>query len=92
MVTRVTLLFFNPNANEYVTVLARARVVTDTAVKAAHWKPEWEPFYQKKQRGSDFMLMEIRPIRYEVSSSRLGMSNDKRTWRPVILEALKGVK
>jgi general stress protein 26 len=40
---RVTLLFFNPAANEYVTVLGRASVVADSTTKAAHWKPEWGP-------------------------------------------------
>src|SRR6185436_11853484 len=60
---RVTLMFFNAPANEYVTVLARANQVTDTARKAAHWKPEWQPFYKQQTAGPDFMLFEVKPFR-----------------------------
>jgi general stress protein 26 len=83
---RVTLMFFNPAAGEYVTVLARAAVVTDAARKAAHWKPEWKPFYSNESRGPDFMVFEIRPFQLEVSSPRHKMANDPKTWRPVILK------
>ena len=82
---RVTLMFFNSSANEYVTVIADARVVTDAARKAAHWKDEWRPFYKEQVRGSDFMLFEVRPTRLEISSPRHQLSNDPQTWRPVIL-------
>jgi general stress protein 26 len=83
---RVTLMFFNPAAGEYVTVLARATVVTDAARKAAHWKPEWSPFYKAQTSGPDFMLFEVRPSRFEVSSPRHKLVNDPQTWRPVILD------
>jgi general stress protein 26 len=83
---RVTLTFFNAAANEYVTVLGRAAAVTDSARKAAHWKPEWQPFYKQESRGADFMLFEVRPFQLEVSSSRHKMANDDDTWRPVILK------
>jgi general stress protein 26 len=83
---RVTLLFFNAAAGEYVTVLAKATVVADAARKAAHWKPEWKPFYADQSRGPDFMLFEIRPLQLEVSSPRHQMVNDPQTWRPVILK------
>ncbi|HYE86373.1 MAG TPA: pyridoxamine 5'-phosphate oxidase family protein, partial [Vicinamibacterales bacterium] len=78
---RVTLTFFNQAANEYVTVRATARVVTDAAAKAAHWKPEWKPFYTDESRGADFMLFELRPSRLEVSSARHGLHNEPKTWR-----------
>ena len=83
--SRVTLMFFNAAANEYVTVHARAAVVTDADRKAAHWKPEWRPFYKEQTRGADFMLFEVRPFRFEVSSPRHKLANDPDTWRPVIL-------
>ena len=83
---RVTLMFFNAAANEYVTVHARAVVVTDVKRKAAHWKPEWQPFYKERTTGSDFMLFEVKPFRLEVSSPRHKLNNDPKTWRPVILE------
>lgn len=83
---RVSLLFFNEKAGEYVTVRATARVVSDAAQKAAHWKAEWQPFYKEQTRGADFMLFELRPTRFEVSSPRHQLNNDPKTWRPVILD------
>ncbi len=84
--SRVTLMFFNAPANEYVTVQGRATIVADAARRDAHWKPEWSAFYKEKTKGADFMLFEVTPFRFEISSSRLGMNNDPKTWRPVILE------
>ena len=83
---RVALMFFNAAANEYVTVRATAKVVTDPSRKAAHWKPEWNAFYKDQSRGPDFMLFELTPTRFEVSSARHQMNNDPKTWRPVILD------
>jgi general stress protein 26 len=84
--SRVTLMFFNQPANEYVTVLARASVVTDAGRKAAHWKPEWKPFYKEQAAGADFMLFEVTPFRLEISSPRHKLNNDPNTWRPVVLD------
>lgn len=83
--SRVTLMFFNTAANEYVTVSARATLVTDAATKAAHWKPEWAPFYKEQSRGSDFLLFEVKPFRLEVDSPRHNVRNDSETWRPAIV-------
>jgi general stress protein 26 len=83
---RVTLLFFNATASEYVTVLGKATLVTDSAQKASHWKPEWAPFYKEQYRGPDFLLIEVRPFRLEVSSPRHGLRNDPQTWRPVVVD------
>ncbi len=83
--SRVTLTFFNAAAGEYVTLLAKASVVLDSARKAAHWKDEWKAFYKDGPRGPDFMLFEVRPFRIEISSERHKLTNDLLTWRPVIL-------
>jgi general stress protein 26 len=83
---RVTLVFFNAGANEYVTVRGRARAVTDARTRAVRWKPEWEPFYKARHEGKDFMLLEVVPLRYEISSARLGLANDPLTWKPVVIE------
>lgn len=82
---RVTLMFFNPAGNEYVSVLGTAALVTDSATRAKHWKPEWAPFYKAQSRGPDFMLFRVRPFRYEVSSGARGVANNPRTWRPVVV-------
>ena len=83
---RVTLIFFNASAKEYVTVHGRSWAVADAATKAARWKPEWQGYYKNRHEGPDFELLEVRPIRYEVSSARLGFANDAKTWKPVIVE------
>jgi general stress protein 26 len=83
---RVTLLYFNAAAAEYVTVLGTATLVTDSAEKARHWKEEWAAFYKDGPRGDGFMLIRVRPTRLEVVSPRHGLVNDPKTWRPVLLE------
>lgn len=84
--SRVTLMFFNAAANEYVTVFAHASIVTEAARKAAHWKVEWKPFYKEQTKGDDFMLFEVKPFRLEISSPRHKLNNDSKTWRPVVLD------
>jgi general stress protein 26 len=83
---RVTLMFFNAAAGEYVAVLGTAARITDAAQKASRWKAEWKPFYKDEHRGADFVLFEVRPRRFEISSARHKMDNDPTTWRPVILD------
>lgn len=82
---RVTLLYYDPSGPGYVTVLARAEVVTDPAEKARHWKEEWATFYSDKNRGPDFVLIRCRPIRLEVVSYGHGILNDPTTWRPATI-------
>jgi len=84
--SRVTLLFFNSKANEYVTVIGNAVVITDARTKATHWKEDWAPFYKAKYTGSDFLLIRVQARRLEVSSPRLGLTNDPVTWKPVLLD------
>ena len=84
--SRVTLTFFNQPLNEYVTVLARAEIVSDQKTKTARWKKEWTPFYKEGPRGTDFMLIRVRPFRLEVSSPGRGMTNDPKTWKPVVVD------
>ena len=82
---RVTLLFFNSPKNEFVTVLARATVVTDSASRAKHWKPEWTPFYKGGSNGGSVTLFEVKPFQLEIVSAARGFKNDTITWRPVIV-------
>lgn len=83
---RVTLLYFNPAAAEYVTVLGTATLVTDSAEKALHWKPEWTAYYQDGPSGDGYLLLRVQPTRLEVVSPRHGLVNDPATWRPVLLD------
>ena len=83
---RVTLLYFSPATFEYVTVLGTAVVDSDSLHRAGHWKPEWAGLYRDQNRGADYLLLRVRPTRFEVASPGRGMRNDPQTWRPVVLE------
>jgi general stress protein 26 len=83
---RVTLLYFNPNAMAYVTLIGRAALVTDPAEKAKRWKDDWAALYKEKNRGDDYLLVKITPTRLEVSAEGLGVKNDPKTWQPVVID------
>jgi general stress protein 26 len=83
--SRVTMLYFNAAAQEYVTLHGMATLVTDSAEKARRWKPEWAPLYKEGPRGDGYRLVRIRPSRLEFMSPRHGLMNDPSTWRPVII-------
>lgn len=81
---RVTLLFFNPAQNEYVTAIGRARIEQDMAAMSRHWKPEWTRFYPIGKTGRQVVIYAISVSRLELVSSARGFRSDSVTWRPVI--------
>ena len=83
---RVTLLYFNPHAMAYVTLIGRAALVTDPAEKAKRWKDDWATLYKDRNRGDDYLLVKITPTRLEVSAEGLGVKNDPKTWKPVLID------
>jgi len=83
---RVTLLYFNAAASEYVTLVGTAVVSTDAKQKAAHWKPDWAAFYKDQNKGDDYVLIRVVPSRLEVVSEKRGIRNDPQTWRPTTIE------
>jgi general stress protein 26 len=83
---RVTLSYFDPSGPGYVTLLARAELVTDPAEKAKHWKDDWIAFYKDKYRGGDYVLIRCKPIRLELVSYAHDILNDPDSWRPVAIE------
>ena len=83
---RVTLSYFDTGSMGYVTLLGRAALVTDAAEKAKHWKEDWAALYKDKNRGDDYILIRVTPIRLEVSAESQGISNDPKTWRPVVID------
>jgi general stress protein 26 len=84
--SRVTLQFFDASLPAYVTLLGTASVVTDTEVKAVHFKDEWAPFYKDRFRGTDFLLLKFVPRRLEIVSQAHGLVNDPKNWRPISIE------
>lgn len=83
---RVTLLYFDSAGPGYVTMLAKAELVSDPAEKARHWKDDWVAFYADKNRGADFALIRCKPIRLELVSYAHGLLNDPKTWRPISID------
>jgi general stress protein 26 len=77
---RVALYYAAPDADGYVTLLGRARLVDDEAEKAARWKPEWEAFYP--DRAADYLLIEVVPDRIEIVDYGRGIVGDSVTWEP----------
>lgn len=83
---RVTLLYFDPPRQHYVSVLGTAVAVRDRGQKSRRFKPEWKAFYANGAEGDDYVLIKVTATRLEVVAESLGMTNDPRTWRPVTLD------
>jgi len=84
--SRVTLTWFDAAGQSYVTMLGRATAVKDAREKRVRWKEEWKPLYRDSNRGDDYLLIRVKPLRLEVSSMSRGIENDKRTWRPATID------
>jgi general stress protein 26 len=77
---RVTLYYFDPQAQGYVTLLGAARLVDDAAAKKTRWKREWEEFYPDRDKG--YLLIEVRPELIEVVSPKHGVVGSSEAWAP----------
>lgn len=83
---RVTLLYFDAKLGEYVTVIGTATLVSDSTSKVKHWKSDWAPFYKSGPRGSDYLLIRVKPSRLEVVSPSHKVVSDPKTWLPASVE------
>jgi general stress protein 26 len=83
---RVTLSYFDANTMGYVTLLGRAALVADPAEKATRWKDDWATIYKDANRGDDYLLIKVTPVRLEVSAESEGVKNDPKTWRAVVVD------
>lgn len=83
---RVTLYYLAPGADGYVTLLGEASIVSDPAEKARRWKPEWKDFYSDANRGPDYVLIRVRPLRVEMVSGKHGLASTPDAWGPAILD------
>ena len=83
---RVTVSCFDANTRGYVTLLGRAALVAEPAEKAKRWKDDWAKIYKDANRGDDYLLIKVTPVRLEVSAEGEGVRNDPKTWRPAIIE------
>jgi len=86
---RVTLYYFDREAEAYVTIYGIARLVNDPKAKLKWWKDEWKEFYPN--RAKDFLLIRVTPEKLEVVNVKKAIVGDPHTWKPpsVKFEKLK---
>jgi general stress protein 26 len=82
---RTTVLCFDAATSSYITIVGRARLVTDVTAKEKRWKAEWAAIYPKGPRDGDFMLIRLTPSRLEIVSESRGMVGDPKTWLPLAI-------
>ena len=80
---RVTLYYFAPEGDGYVTISGTARLVDDPEEKDRRWKSAWEPYYADREE--DYILIAVSPKWMEVISYSRGIVGDAETWTaPVV--------
>jgi len=77
---RVTLYYFDRDAQAYVAIYGIARLVNDPKLKMKWWKEEWQSFYP--DRAKDYLLIRVTPEKLEVVSVKQGIVGDPHTWKP----------
>ena len=77
---RVTLYYFDREAQAYVSIYGIARLVNDPAEKAKRWKEEWKDFYP--DRDGDYLLIAVRPEKLELVNVKKDIVGDPQTWKP----------
>lgn len=83
---RVTLTYFEPKAQHYVTIVGAATLVRDLAARTKRWKDDWKAFYPDGPGGDGYVLIRVEPVRVEVVAPSLGIDNDPVTWRPTTID------
>ncbi len=76
----VTLYYFNPDMQAYVTLSGQGQLVDDSLAKKEHWKEEWAAFYPDREKG--YMLIKVIPEYIEVVSEAHGIIGDPKKWAP----------
>jgi general stress protein 26 len=77
---RVTLYYFDPQAQGYVTIHGTARLVNDAEEKKTRWKDDWKEFYPDRDRS--YLLIAVTPERIEVVSPKHGIAGGSAGWAP----------
>jgi general stress protein 26 len=77
---RVTLYYFDREAQAYVTIYGIARLVNDPKSKLKWWKDEWNAFYH--DRNKDYLLISVTPLKLEVVNVTKGIVGDPQSWIP----------
>jgi general stress protein 26 len=77
---RVTLYYFDREAQAYVTIYGVARLVNDSQLKSKWWKEEWNTFYHDRKK--DYLLISVTPLRLEVVNVTKDIVGDPQSWKP----------
>lgn len=77
---RVTLYYFDREAQAYVTFHGIAQLVDDPKAKLKWWKDDWKAFYPN--RTTDYLLIKVTPEWLEVVNVSKGILGDQQTWLP----------
>jgi general stress protein 26 len=81
---RVTLYYFAPEGDGYVSISGTARLVDDPVEKNRRWKSGWEQYYADRE--ADYILIAVRPKRMEVISYSRGIAGNPETWIAPVVE------
>ena len=74
------LYYFDRDAQAYVSISGRARIVNDAKLKLKWWKDEWRDFYPDRAR--DYVLIQVKPERMEIVSVKRGIIGEDKSWTP----------
>lgn len=77
---RVTLYYFDREAQAYVTIYGVARLVNDPKSKSKWWKDEWNAFYHDRKK--DYLLISVTPLQLELVNVTKGIVGDPQSWKP----------
>ena len=76
---RVTLYYFDPETQGYVSLMGRARLVNDPDEKTKHWFEAWNKFYSDRESA---LLIAVTPEKLETVSPKNKIVGDPKTWAP----------
>jgi len=76
----VVLYYFDRDAQAYVSISGRARIVNDAKLKLKWWKDEWRDFYPDRAR--NYVLIRIKPERMEIVSVKRRIIGEDKSWTP----------
>jgi general stress protein 26 len=77
---RATLHYFDKNSMGYVSLMGKAFIINDKAIKSQKWKDGWEKFYQNQEDA--YLLIKFIPETLELISISNGFTGDESTWQP----------
>lgn len=81
---KVSLYYFDAARPGYVMIQGVAELINDHQSKDKYWKEGWKNFY--KDRGANYLLIKVSPIRLEVVDYKNQLLGDTLTWKAPGLE------